>query len=234
MNILYLGDNAGSSAEYLKDCLRELEHTVSHISSDEEASIEDIMSSSWECVILSDYPASKLNTETSDAIKKIVEQGARLVMLGGWDSFNGRGTNYYNHPLSEILPVSLQKEDDRVNSPQGLVLSASDQIKDTEPPLDWMNPPIICGYNATESKPNTQTLVWAKPIQSDGTNIALLQAQPLVVKGLFGMGSVITCMTDLAPHWCGGLVDWGSNRQTMEHVEVGDMYINFIKLLLEA
>jgi len=40
-------------------------------------------------------------------------------------------------------------------------------------------------------------------------------------------------MTDLTPHWCGGLVDWGKNRKRLKSVEVGDMYGKFIRLLLE-
>jgi len=43
--------------------------------------------------------------------------------------------------------------------------------------------------------------------------------------------------TDLAPHWCGGWVDWGKKHVKLpvnEHIaiEVGDAYINFVQALL--
>jgi uncharacterized membrane protein len=231
MHILYLGDNAGTSAEYLKDVLQELEHSVTHVDSASDVSLDE---TKYDCIIVSDYPAKKLDNESTEKIKNMIENGARLIMLGGWDSFNGRGTNYANHALSELLPVNLQTEDDRVNAPQGLVLWPDETLHELDPPLDWTNPPIICGYNSVEAKAGAEHLVWAKPVQTDGTDITLLQAHPLVVKGLFGIGSVLACMTDVAPHWCGGLVDWGSERRVFAHVEVGDMYINFIHLLLEV
>ena len=231
MNILYLGDNVETSAHYLLDCLKELEHNVLHIDSQSPVFLENKV---FDCIILSDYPAKMLNQDTITTLTGMVEGGARFIMVGGWNSFNGRGENYYNHPLAELLPVNLQAEDDRVNLPQGLVLTVDDALPKAEPPLDWENPPVICGYNSVESKQDAEHIVWAKPIQTNGTDITLLQAHPMVVKGVFGIGSVVACMTDLTPHWCGGLLDWGSDRRVLEHVEVGDMYINFIKFLLEV
>ncbi len=230
MKILYLGDNAGSSAEYLKDVLKELEHEVEHV--DSQTDCPDL-NGQYDVVIVSDYPAAKLIEPKAKALIEKVQAGTRLVMLGGWDSFNGRGTNYAKHALAEILPVSLQDQDDRVNAPQGLVLVADAELK-SNLPLDWQTPPIICGYNAVEAKDGVQHLVWAHPVQSNGVTISLLQAVPLVVKHTQGQGSVVACMTDVAPHWCGGLVDWGNERRALEHVEVGDMYLQFIRFLLEA
>ncbi len=231
MKILYLGDNAGTSAEYLKDVLKDLEHEVTHV--DSQTPCPDINDTDlYHVIIVSDYPAKQLTEAATAQIRHLVEKGARLIMLGGWDSFNGRGTNYAGHPLAELLPVQLQQEDDRVNAPQGLILSADENL-DRDFPLDWQTPPVICGYNSVEAKPEAEHWVWASPIQTDGSAVSLLQRIPLVVKGKHNEGVVVACMTDVAPHWCGGLVDWGNERRALEHVEVGDMYIQFIRFLLE-
>lgn len=228
MHILYLGDNAGSSAEYLKDVLTELEHTFDHVDAKNKIAL---IEQSYDVVILSDYPAKQLSTDNVTQIRQLLEAGKRLIMLGGWDSFNGRGTNYANHPLAEFLPVNLQQEDDRVNAPQGLLLE-KDLNLTSELPIDWQHPPVICGYNAVEVKPDARVLVWLRPIQYDGSEIILLEKQPLLIIEKCFQGISVSCVTDLAPHWCGGLVDWGSERRSLGHNEVGDMYIQFVQFLL--
>lgn len=230
MTILYLGDNAGTSAEYLKDILAELDHTTEHV--DAKSNVPS-MEQPYDVIIASDYPAKQLKLEVANQITEQINNGSRFIMLGGWDSYNGRGSNYYNHPLAKILPVVLQSDDDRVNAPQGLVLRKTDALS-VDLPIDWHNPPVICGYNSVEIKPNVSKLVEACPISTNGETISLLQPQPLVVRGTYGKGVTVACMTDLAPHWCGGLVDWGSERVALQHVEVGDMYIQFVRLLLES
>jgi len=44
--------------------------------------------------------------------------------------------------------------------------------------------------------------------------------------------------TDLAPHWCGGWVDWGARRRALPvtaefGVEVGDLYVRFVRQLIQ-
>ena len=44
--------------------------------------------------------------------------------------------------------------------------------------------------------------------------------------------------TDLAPHWCGGLVDWGKRRLKLKvtgkiQIEVGDLYVEFVSSLIK-
>jgi uncharacterized membrane protein len=229
MKLLYLGDNTGTSAEYLKDVCLELEHNVEHI--DSKNSI-DQLSSPYDIYIISDYPAQKLSAKVSQDIINQVKSGKRLIMLGGWDSFNGRGINYAGHPIATVLPVTLQEEDDRVNAPQGMLLEKEPSFS-SDLPIDWTHPPVICGYNAVEAKAGARVSVWIRPIGYDTQTITLLEKQPLVVSQPVDQGITVVCTTDLAPHWCGGLVDWGSERRVFNHVEVGDMYINFIRLLLE-
>ena len=99
--------------------------------------------------------------------------------------------------------------------------------------MEWSFPPVICGFNQAEPKNNSEVLVWMNPIKTDGARITLGDRLPLVIKGEYGKGRTIACLTDLAPHWCGGLVDWGEKRLKLAAVEVGDKYTDFIKFLVE-
>ena len=52
---------------------------------------------------------------------------------------------------------------------------------------------------------------------------------PLLVTGVYGQGRVCAMATDAAPHWVGGLVDWGKSRveaqaDGAEAIEVGNWY----------
>lgn len=229
MKILYLGD-AARAALYLTDVFAYLDHQVTHVPMSSKV---PELEAQYDVIILSDYPAKKIDDTTATFIRQNTEQGGRLIMLGGWDSFNGQGEGYASHPLAELLPVLMQQEDDRVNAHQGLIISADSALQSNQP-IDWSVPPVICGYNAVVSKENSQTVAWMRPIQSDGVAISLLEPLPFMVKTSVGNGSVLACMTDLAPHWCGGLIDWGSSRVELENVEVGSMYPLFVQLLLEV
>jgi len=65
-----------------------------------------------------------------------------------------------------------------------------------------------------------------------------LDRHPLLVVGQYGKGRTAAFATDLAPHWVGGLVDWGEGaRITAEapdswRVEVGDYYAKFVRNLI--
>ncbi len=230
MKILYLGDFAGASAEYLKDCLTELDHATTHF--DAKQAVNEL-TEEYEVIILSDYPAKSLAEKATEAILDQVKRGARLLMIGGWDTFNGQGTNYADHPIGKILPVTLQEADDRVNAWQGLIIT-KDPATQSDLPIDWQMPPVVCGYNAFEAKDGAAVLVWMKPIQSDGQTVSLGQALPMVVKDSYEAGTVIACATDLAPHWAGGLVDWGNERRQFATVQVGQTYVQFARFLLEC
>ncbi|HEY4161364.1 MAG TPA: glutamine amidotransferase, partial [Candidatus Saccharimonadales bacterium] len=153
---------------------------------------------------------------------------------GGWESFNGFGRNYYAHTVGKLLvPVLMQESDDRVNASQGLLVrhQSSGQAR-TEP--DWNKPPIICGYNAATAKEGAETLAAMQEIVADRSSLRTGEIRPLVVKGDYGSGVTIACLTDLAPHWSGGLTDWGEPVQLPNGVQVGDSYIKFVQFLLEA
>ncbi len=229
MNILYCGDDE-FAAPYLIGGLKELGHVVKHV----EVDTPFPAVSQAEIVVLSDYPAQQINTKAANAITGLVRGGGRLVMLGGWASFNGMGRNYFGHPISTMLPVGLEAGDDRQNVPQGLLIGRGEAM-DFEYEADWTRPPVICGYNLVQSKTAAEEYVVMRPIIADETTIELGAPLPLVVAQDFGKGRVVCCMTDLAPHWCGGLVDWGDGRVELETgKEVGSDYLGFLDMVMSV
>jgi hypothetical protein len=62
------------------------------------------------------------------------------------------------------------------------------------------------------------------------------EESPLLVVGQHGRGRVAALATDVAPHWVGGLVDWGERRITQEvaggSIEIGNWYAQFFHNLL--
>lgn len=94
---------------------------------------------------------------------------------------------------------------------------------------NWLLPPKV-----------KETLISATPFRnpSQGDMIFDLQAiHPVLVIGTAGHGRAAAFASDIAPHWVGGLVDWGESRVTAQApngpaVEVGFSYAQFWRQLL--
>jgi uncharacterized membrane protein len=229
MNILYCGDDEFASL-YLLGTLPGLGHEAIYIPA--TGSFPGVGDA--QVVILSDYPARQVSAHHAQEVAAWVHKGGRLIMLGGWESFNGFGHNYTGHALAPCLPVELDAQDDRRNVPQGLVIRKGPDYEGSDA-LHWDTPPLICGYNHARARPGTRVLVDMLPVTTDGSSIQLGEAMPLVVRWSWGDGLVTACLTDLAPHWCGGLVDWGAGRQELTTgKEVGSDYPVFLDLLIGA
>jgi len=56
------------------------------------------------------------------------------------------------------------------------------------------------------------------------------------VVGAWGQGRTAALATDVAPHWVGGMVDWGDRRIVQDlpggFVEIGNWYAEFFRNLL--
>jgi uncharacterized membrane protein len=189
--------------------------------------------------VVSDYPAAQFGRAAMAHVAGRVEQGAGLVMLGGWESYFGRLGEYHQSPLADVLPVVMQQQDDRRNFAQPcLVNKVADHPILAE--LPWDKPPGIGGCNAVLAKPGTQTLLTCVPFsvrRTDGEfQFAPREEAPLLVVGQHGRGRTAALATDVAPHWVGGLVDWGDQRIVQEvasgFVEVGNWYAQFFRNLL--
>ncbi len=163
----------------------------------------------FDCVLLSDIGAntlllhpdtfsrSKVLPNRLASIRDYVANGGGLVMVGGYLTFQGIDAKgqYAGSPIEEALPVTIEKGDDRVETPQGIEPSveAGDHpiVAGLEP--NW---PILLGYNRIAAKPGA-------------TLVASVGDDPLIVAGGFGKGRSVAFASDCGPHWAPPpFVDW--------------------------
>ncbi|MGY4690895.1 glutamine amidotransferase [Salibacterium sp. K-3] len=126
-----------------------------------------------------------------EMIRTFVENGGGFVMVGGYLSFQGieakgkfRGT-----VIEEILPVTLEIGDDRVETPEGkypaVQNSAHPVLKGI--PSSW---PHFLGYNKLTADQNSDVL------------LSIGEARdPFVVTGTYHNGRTLAFASDMAPHW---------------------------------
>lgn len=192
-------------------------------------------------VIISDYPAARMDTAAQRRLIEQVAGGTGLIMVGGWESFHGLGGDWDGTPVSDALPVVISSADDRMNCDQPVLVR-----RITEHPvlagLPWdSRPPVIGGFNRIAPKPAATVLLEAQRFAArcDGDEFTFtpLDRHPLLVVGELGRGRTAALATDVAPHWVGPLVDWGVSRVTAQApqangVEVGGDYATFLRQLL--
>lgn len=109
--------------------------------------------------------------------------------------------------------------------------------------LPWRDaPPFVGGWNAVELTTAVPLLTIRQfqhcQLQGDGS---LLGTTPHVFPGLtinmYQQGRAAAFLSDVAPHWVGGFVDWGDARVTGQAagapaIEVGNWYAQFWEQLL--
>jgi uncharacterized membrane protein len=156
---------------------------------------------SYDCVMLSDIGANTLllhpDTFTRSRekpnrlhlLRDYVADGGGLVMIGGYLTFQGieAKAQYAGSAVEEALPVTLMREDDRVEAPQGIVpeLVAGKHPIASGLDVRW---PALLGYNRVVPK-------------ADGEVIARVGDDPLLVAGAFGKGRGVAFTSDCGPHW---------------------------------
>ena len=260
--ICYLGDDhLQGAAAYLAGILLHHGLAFDYVPS-AESPPADFASKPYAAYVVSDYPAARLGDAAMAHMAARVEQGAGLVMLGGWDSFHGRLGEYHQSPLAAVLPVTMQPSDDRRNFAQPCLI---EKVADHEilAGLPWDQPAGIGGINAVTAKPGAETLLDAVqfsvvrtvPLKNfrlagRGTAAASFSVvrsgeaykfipagrAPLLIVGRHGAGRTAALATDVAPHWVGGLVDWGDRRIVQEvgggMIEVGNWYARFFRNLV--
>ncbi len=237
--ICYLGDDTvQGAAGYLIGVMSRFGLAFDHVPSSESPDAK-FASRQYALYVVSDYPSARFRAGEMEHIARCVENGSGLAMFGGWESFFGRLGEYHRSPLAEVLPVVMLDRDDRRNSAQPCLVE-----KVCEHPildgLPWDEPPGIGGYNLVSAKPNAQTLLWAVhySVRWQGGEFDFRRGQsvPLFVVGSHGQGRTAALATDVAPHWVGGLVDWGDRRVHQEipggFIEVGNWYAEFFRNLL--
>ena len=237
--ICYLGDDdLGGAASYLAGIMLDGGLAFDHVPSTEPPPAT-FAANDYALYVVSDYPAQRFGLAAMRRAADRVRQGAGLVMLGGWESYFGRLGEYHDSPLADVLPVVMQREDDRRNCAQPcLVQKAADHP--IVAGLPWDRPPGIGGFNVVAPKPGTRTVLDAVQFDvraEDGRyEFTRGQSWPLLVVGECGRGRVAALATDVAPHWVGGLVDWGDRRVVQAvgngQIEVGNWYARFFRNLL--
>lgn len=238
--ICYFGDDdLSGAAGYLAAVLGRAGVEYHHVPSWRKAPA-DFASRGFRGYILSDYPAAGFTTSQLAQLAEAVAQGAGLLMIGGWESFFGRTGEYRGTPLEQALPVYLAHDDDRVNCPQGCVLRQVRHHPILEG-LPWNVPPVVAGYNRLAAKPDARTLLVGVRlrIEDDVRQLRFSEAEvaPMLIVGKHGRGRTAALACDVAPHWVGGMVDWGQGR-IVQHlpdggfVEMGRAYAEFLHRLV--
>jgi len=234
-SILYLGDDdLTAAAGYLGGVLTHYGMDFDHVPSDVE--LPDEAASGRKLMIVSDYPAANFRQGQLHRIAEKTAEGMGLLMIGGWESFAGRDVQYTHTPLAEALCVTMSDSDDRVNCPQPCLVE-----KTAEHPilanLPFDAPPGVGGYNRVAAKPEATTLLLARryAVRAKGGQYLFHPggADPLLVVGSCGRGRVAAFTSDVAPHWVGGLVDWGDRRIKAQArggspIEVGRWYAELL------
>lgn len=182
--------------------------------------------SSYDCVVLSDIGANTLLLHPDtfsrskplpnrlETIRDYVSAGGGLVMVGGYLTFQGIDAKgqYAGSPVEAALPVLLERQDDRVEAPQGIAprVDIPDHPIIAGLPQDW---PQLLGYNRIAAKP-------------DAAIVARVGADPLLVAGSYGKGRGVAFASDCGPHWApppfvewsgyqrlwSQLCDWAANK----------------------
>ncbi len=237
--ICYFGDDdLTGAAAYLAGVMLHAGLGFEHVPSTQPPPAE-LWTRRWSAIVVSDYPAARFGPQTLEQVVQAIRQGTGLLMAGGWESYHGRLGEYPGTPLAEVLPVDMLGCDDRRNFAQPcLVRPLADHP--VLAGLPWETPPAIGGLNQVRPKPGSQTVLAAVPfeVRLEAGQFSFRQGEelPLLVLGRFGRGRTAALATDVAPHWVGGLVDWGQPRIVQPvgngFVEVGSAYVRLLANLL--
>lgn len=165
--------------------------------------------SQYDTVILSDIGANTLllhpDTFTKgkplpnrlDVIRDYVEQGGGFIMVGGYLTFQGidAKARYKETSIEEILPITMQAVDDRVETPQGITPKVNDASHPIVAGLEESWPDLL-GYNRFAARP-------------EGQVVASVGKDPLIVAGTYGKGRTVAFASDCGPHWAPPpFIDW--------------------------
>ncbi len=108
--ICYLGDGSlHGAASYLAGIMLHYGLAFDYVPGD-AVPPPTFSSEPYTLYVVSDYRANRFGAAAMAHVAGAVQQGAGLVMLGGWESFFGRLGEYHQSPLAEVLPVVMHAE----------------------------------------------------------------------------------------------------------------------------
>jgi uncharacterized membrane protein len=144
-----------------------------------------------------------------ELIKRFVAEGGGFIMIGGYLSFTGfqAKARYKDTAVEEILPVTMQAHDDRVEIPEGIDLvlerSVAHPIVDGLP-RKW---PHIFGYNRVAPKEGATVLIRSP------------RGDPIIAAGTHGKGRTVAYTTDCAQDWASPeLLGWEKYGQLWDQI----------------
>ncbi|MDO4569226.1 MAG: glutamine amidotransferase [Planctomycetia bacterium] len=241
--ICYLGDgDICGPAAYLAGIMTHFGVEYDRVDSDASPAA-DFLEKEYAAYVLSDYPAQNFSQEQLAHLAQAVRNGSGLAMFGGWESYHGRLGEYHETILADVLPVVMEQTDDRRNFAQQLFVVPA-RGAEKHPIIDalpWGTPPGIGGFNLFSPKAGAETILEAIQFHVKQTDGAFSFQEgmrfPLLVGGDYGSGRVLALATDVAPHWVGGFVDWGTTRVVQEipgadFIDVGADYATFFRNVL--
>ncbi|NQV25623.1 MAG: hypothetical protein HQ518_14785 [Rhodopirellula sp.] len=240
--VLYCGDTSlDGAAAYLAGLMSNWGWDFIYVASDRQLAVVDIPQN-CSLFVFSDYPAKQIDIALQTQIVEMVRNGAGLLMIGGWESYHGLGGNWNGTPIAAVLPVDIADHDDRRNCDQPVFARPTSTLHPITDGLPWSErPPLIGGFNAFTPKSDSQTLLQAVRFEArfDGDIVQLRKPSttPLLVTGTHGSGRTVALATDVAPHWIGPMVDWGTERVSAcaagaGEIEAGNLYAAFFHSLL--
>lgn len=235
MRILYCGDShEGGPANYLLGILNYNRADITHIPPGVKLDPQ-VLDQRFDGIILSDYGRDCVSVKAEEKIIYQVLSGTGLLMVGGWGSFSGPFGNWKGSEIEKLLPVNCLAKDDRHNLGSGLYVFSKKNhavIKG----IDLKNAPVIIGFNEVTPKKEAEVLLTVKAFHPSRKKFDKKE-YPLLVLNKNSELRTAAFMTDFAPHWCGGLVDWGKKRCKLSvsktiQIEIGDQYLKFISQIL--
>lgn len=235
MRILYCGDShEGGAANYLLGILNYNHAQVTHIPPGLKLDPK-ILNQRFDGIILSDYGRDCVSDKAEEKIIYQVLSGAGLLMVGGWGSFAGPFGNWQGSEIEKLLPVDCLKKDDRHNLGSGLYVFKKKSHAIVKG-INLKQSPVIIGFNEVKPKKDSEVILTLKAFQPAKKSFSKREYPLLVLRKKSEIRSA-AFTTDFAPHWCGGLVDWGRQRCKLSvnkdiQIEIGDQYLKFGSQLL--
>ncbi|MFT8926736.1 MAG: glutamine amidotransferase [Bifidobacterium sp.] len=157
----------------------------------------------YDLVILSDIGANSLQLAPDvfqhsivgknriQTLSSWVREGGSLLMIGGYLSFTGfeAKANYANTAITDVLPVTLLPEDDRMERPEGVdpVVLHPEHPALGDAGESW---PRLLGYNKVGLRDGAELLA-----------VVGEDRDPLVAVSQQGKGRSAVFTSDCAPHW---------------------------------
>lgn len=240
--ILYCGDHdLDDAARYLAGAMRAAGLRFDYLPSNARFSASPSFRKKYRAYILSDYPNRYLTAAGAERIAGEVRGGAGLLMIGGWGTFTGADGRYGRTALAAALPVRCLPRDDRRQGAAAYRMAAAQRSEKHFPAFDLASAPTLAGYNKTLLKPGARQILSVETLKfgRGNTRVSVSASDPLLVTGRFGAGRVTAYCSDLAPHWSGGLVDWGPKRVRTRvapgvTAEAGSEFVRFAQSLVRS